>query len=107
MHNSYDDPPDLPASKTPEPKRCKESLSEALAGAAVAYTTAVSGSGKHKDIPPPDRPGMSPGKVVDLRMKNYEQLRYLQQLYEDGILCEKEYVEQKRKIIEFLNKISS
>ena len=30
--------------------------------------------------------GVSPGKAVDLGTKNYEQLRYLQQLYDDGIL---------------------
>ena len=33
-------------------------------------------------------PGNSP---VDLRMKNYQQPRYLQQLYEDSILNEGEY----------------
>ena len=43
-------------------------------------------------------PGVSPGKAVHLPMKNYEQLRYLQQLYEDGILDQKEYAEQKQDI---------
>lgn len=32
QHSSCDDPPDLPAFKDPEPKRRKESLSDALAG---------------------------------------------------------------------------
>ena len=41
-------------------------------------------------------PGVSPGKAVDLPMKNYEQLCYLQKLYEDGILDQKEYAEQKQ-----------
>ena len=50
-------------------------------------------------------PGVSPGKAVDLRMKNYEQLRYLQQLYEDGILDQKEYMEQKQDILKFLKKL--
>ena len=44
-------------------------------------------------------PGVSLGRVVDLRMKNFQQLRYLQQLYEDNILDNEEYVEQKRNII--------
>jgi hypothetical protein len=35
-------------------------------------------------------------------MKNYEQLRFLQQLYDDGILCAKEYTEQKESILGFL-----
>ena len=51
------------------------------------------------------RPGMSPSKVVDLRMKNFEQLRYLQQLYEDNILNENEYSEQKNKILATLRNI--
>ncbi len=32
-------------------------------------------------------------------MKNFEQLRYLQQLYDDGILSQAEYTEQKRSIL--------
>jgi hypothetical protein len=48
---------------------------------------------------------VSPAKAVDLRMKNYQQLRFLQQLFEDGILDEKEYTEQKGNILEFLRKL--
>ena len=44
-------------------------------------------------------PGVSSDRAVDLRMKNYQQLRYLQQLYEDNILNESEYTEQKRSIL--------
>lgn len=47
-----------------------------------------------------------PRKAVELRMKNYEQLRYIQQLYNDGILDEKEFNEQKSKILEFIQKIT-
>ena len=50
-------------------------------------------------------PGVSPGKAVDLRMKNYEQIRYLQQLYEDGILDQKEFIEQKRIFLLFSEKL--
>ena len=39
--------------------------------------------------------GVSPGKSVELWMKNFEQLRYLQQLYEDHVLDESECKEQK------------
>ena len=38
-------------------------------------------------------------------MKNYEQLRYVQQLYDDGILCEEEYAEQKQDILGSLRKL--
>ena len=47
--------------------------------------------------------GVSPGKVVDLRMKNFEQLRYLQMFYEDRILSEAEYNKQKRNILDFVH----
>ena len=40
---------------------------------------------------------VSPEKAVELRMKNFEQLRFLQQLPDDDILSESEYTEQKRK----------
>lgn len=49
--------------------------------------------------------GISPKKSVELRMKNYEQLRYLQQLFEDGILSDWEYAEQKQNILDSLRKL--
>ena len=87
----------------------KESLSEAIGGAAVAIVKALKSEEKAKDSSQSScalssgtqsaaGPGVSLGRAVDLRMKNYQQLRYLQQLYEDNILDEKEYVEQKRSI---------
>ena len=49
---------------------------------------------------------VSPRKSVELRMKNYEQLRYLQKLFDDRILNTKEYAEQKQSIIDSLRKLS-
>ena len=117
QHKDYEEPPDLPAFKGPEPKKRKESLSDALAGAAVAFATAMSGSKDQLHSTQPQRdhdsdnpfsgpaPAVSPGKTVELRMKNYQQLRFLQQLFEDGILDEKEFTEQKGNILEFLHRI--
>lgn len=45
---------------------------------------------------------VSPGKSASVRMKNLEQLRYLQQLFKDNILTENEYMEQKASILEAL-----
>jgi hypothetical protein len=42
---------------------------------------------------------------VELRIKNYEQLRYLQQLYNDGILTAEEYHEHKQLIITSIRKL--
>ena len=50
--------------------------------------------------------GLSPGKAVELRMKTFEQLRYLQQLYEDGILTIKEFEDQKEKKLSSLRKLN-
>ena len=49
--------------------------------------------------------GISPGKIIELRMKNLEQLQYLQNLFEDDILDEKEYSEQKNNILSSLRKL--
>ena len=43
-------------------------------------------------------PAVSPSKAVELRMKKNQKLCFLQQLFEDGILDEKQFTEQKRKI---------
>ena len=118
-HDDYDNPPSIPAFVSTVPKKQrKDNLSEALTGAAVAFAKVVSGgtqasctSDKVGDESTTHAtnniimPGVSPGKAVDLRMKNYEQLRYLQQLYDDGILDQKEYIEQKQDILKFLRKL--
>lgn len=36
---------------------------------------------------------ISPGKCAEVRMQNLQQLRYLQELYNDNILTEAEYQE--------------
>ena len=73
-----------------------------VTGAAVAFAHVFKGSTSHVQNPsetPVAAVGLSPGKAVELRMKNFEQLHYLQQLYEDGILTIKEVEEQKEKNI--------
>ena len=42
---------------------------------------------------------ISPAHLADVRMKHYEQLQYLHKLFDDGILDEGEFLEQKRKIL--------
>ena len=74
-HSSYEDPPDLPAFKEPETKKRKESLTEALAGAAVAFASAMSGSSQNQVCRSahlesgPSVSAVSPGKTVELRIK--------------------------------------
>ena len=87
-------------------------MSDTISEAAVSIVHALSGStkekGKERDTPTKSASvsiGISPGKSVELRMKNFEQLRYLQQLYEDHILDESEYKEQKQNILTALRKL--
>ena len=94
----HDDFEDIPAfSSTPKRSR-QPSVSGAISGAAVAITKALGGT------PMEDRSrgccaGVSPGKAIELHIKNYEQLRYLQELLRVGILSETEYSEQSLRTL--------
>ena len=118
LHDDYDSPPDIPAFSGTTPKRPrKETLSGALTEVAVAITKAITSSsdtGREQASIPPSNAGVSfplssavvsPSKAVELRMRNFEQLRYLQQLFDDGILNEHEYSEQKQNILTSLRKL--
>ena len=61
-------------------------------------STVVQLSGANKSCP-------SPGRSADIRMKNLQQLKYMQQLLDDNILTKTEFLEQKRKILEALNEL--
>ena len=84
LHDDYDQPPDIPAFSGTTPKRPrKESLGGALTEVAVAITKAITGSndkGKEQTASSPSithpllSAGVSPGKAVELRMRNFEQL---------------------------------
>ena len=114
LHEDRDNPPNIPAfcGSTPKRTRQQESFSDAISGAAVAIVKALGGEAPSKTSSPPVTPvqlstaaGVSPAKSVELRMKNFEQLRYLQQLFDDGILSEGEYTEQKQSILSALRKL--
>ena len=107
IHDDYGNPPDSPAFSGAAPKRArKESLSEALSGAAVAIIKEIKKASKSPQSSCPPGPGVSPGRAVDLRMKNFQQLRFLQQLYEDKILDEKQYTKQKESILAALRNLT-
>ena len=112
LHDNYDTPPDIPAFSGCIPKKAKKdsTISEALTNAAVAFANVCSG---HKDVSQGQHSNasslsnaVSPSKSVELRMKNFEQLRYLQHLYDDGILNLSEYSEQKESILTSLRKLT-
>ena len=103
-HTDLDNPPVAPPFTGFVPKRAKEeSLSAALTSAATALAQAFSGSPScQKETVPSSPIGVSPLKAADLRMKHLEQLRYLQQLMEDGIISKDE---QKEIVLKTLRKI--
>ena len=104
LHDDLEQPPSIPAFCT-TPKRARQpSVSRVVSDAAVALTRALGESPKDKATIS-CQAGVSPAKSVELRMKNYEQLRYLQQLLDDRILSEEEYTEQKQVILGSLRKL--
>ena len=111
IHDDYDTPPDIPAFTGVTPKRPrKDSLSSALTGAAVAFaqtlsTGSTSGTATDLSLKHSTTLSASPTKAAELRMKNLEQLRYLHQLFDDGILSEDEFVRLKQNILSSLYKL--
>lgn len=97
LHDDLENPPTIPAfCGTPKrPLSNAKALGESRQGSEANETATVPGR----------QPGVSPGKAIDLRMKNYEQLRYIQTLFDDGILSETEYVEQKQGILASIRKL--
>jgi len=102
LHESINDPPQVPMITGHVKKKGQESLSEALAGAAVAFAKAFSSSPVRSSQ---STSTLSPCKAAELRMKHLEQLKYLQQLMEDGVLSESEFIEQKQAILDALRNI--
>ena len=111
-HDSMDEPPDIPSFNGSSGKKtCRSrepSFSGALTGAAIAFAKAVSSNTKPESVSEEHTAPVgtiSPGKTVELRAKNYEQLRNLQGLYNDGILSTIEYSEQKENILKVLKNL--
>ena len=112
-HESLDDPPEIPAITGIVPKRKKwESVAEAittLAGAIRNSPTPTGANTQDSDTntPDPKQPavGYSPGKTSDLRMKNLQELRELQQLLEQRILTPEEFAEQKALVLTAMHKL--
>lgn len=109
LHENLDTPPALPAFTSTPSRSRSPSISTVITEAATAVAKAF---GETKKQEKEDTStscsgsiGISPGKAVDLRMKNYQQLRYIQQLFDDGILTQAEYVEQKQDILTSLKRL--
>ncbi len=115
-HDTYDDPPSIPlmtGEQRGRPKQNKETISDALAGAATAITNALTGKGKLAQSPVASSKdflssshGLSPNNQANLRRKHLEDLRMLSQLFDDGVLTHDEFKEQKQSILSGLKKLT-
>lgn len=97
-HDSYDTPPNIPLiTGTPDTRKRdkKDTVSDAIAGAATAFAKALNGSPTGCKIP---SQGISPNSHATLRRKHLEDM----QMLEDGILSTDEYREQKENILSIL-----
>ena len=102
LHESLEEPPNIPAFHTDVIKKRKreESFSTAFSqGAAFANTLA--------SRTPTPRPATEASSyaIADVRMKHYEQLRYAKQLNDDGILTDSEFEEQKENILHSIKEL--
>jgi len=82
----------------------------AISGAAVAFANALAskspkGAVIENKTTNEETGIISPRRAVELRMKNFEHLRYLQELLDDKILTQDEYIEQKQAILSSLRKL--
>lgn len=104
-HDSFDIPPNIPLiTGTPDSRKHvkKDTVSDALAGAATAIVKALNGSPKKRSNTSESIPlsqGISPNSHANLRRKHLEDIRMLHSLYEDGIISDHEYQEQKENIL--------
>lgn len=111
IHESTDDPPDVPMISGMPPKQPKrESEHDAVLDAAKAVAEVLTESRKKSDPSPKAstrtlNAGASPFRLADVRMKHYEQLHCLQTLPDDGILNDPERSEQKSTILDTLRSL--
>ena len=117
VHQSDDEPPDIPLMKGPKSSCKKKSsdLTEALTSAATTLATALkspsSASGPSTPVKPksvtPSSFGVSPNSRATLRRRHFEDLKTLKNLYEDCALTNEEYEQQKEAILKDLNDLKS
>ena len=93
-HESKDTPPSVPMIVGTPKKAKKESLTDVIIDAASAFSKAM--KSPSEESAPSSGMGISPGKAVDLRSKNLQQLRSIHQLFDDNILSQAEFLKQKQ-----------
>ena len=105
-HDSLDDAPNVPMiTGSGQARPRTESFSDAITNAATAFAKALSPPPPASRTSTPPTSLCSPSKIVDVRMRNIEQLRALKQLFEDEVLTEEEFLAQKDIVLKSLAKL--
>ena len=112
-HDDYDNPPAIPlmtGQQKGHVKSKKESVSDALAGAASAIANVLTGKSTLPSSPAKSSSqslhSLSPNNQANLRRKHLGDLRMLSQLLDDGVLTMDEFQEQKSNILSGLKKLT-
>lgn len=109
LHSSRESPPNVPMITGFTPTRnSRRSMEDTVASVVSATVKAMvtppsqqTSSSKVVSLPI----GTSPSKVVDIRGKCLTQLGNLKKLFEDDVITEDEWKEQKERVLETLRKI--
>ena len=102
-HDDYDTPPNIPLITGSSSKPKKESVADALTGAATAVVKMIQSTGSSSCASIPAQ--MSPLKAAQLRRGCLEDLKKVKELLEDGVLTQQEFDEEKRRILETLKSL--
>ena len=89
------------AVKSPEVQQCNSQSVVISSPNCPSTTTAGVGTSTC-----PTTPGISPGRITDLRMKKLRELRELQGLLEQNALTQEEFAEQKQLVLNSLRKLT-
>ena len=106
QHRDKDNPPNIPMIMGKPDKKSKKDFSESLADCAVAIVKALQApvaptthtrpqSSSVQGFPD----GISPSKKVNLRSQYLSQLKTLQNLCDDGVLTQDEFLEEKSIVL--------
>lgn len=103
-YDDYDAPPDVSLiNGAPTPiKPRKENVADVVSGAATAIVKAIKGSPPRSENSVTDEDGgkkISPLKLTNIRRNCLDDLKRLKELFEDDVLTEKEYIEEKKSIL--------
>lgn len=101
-YDKYDKPPDIPLISGSSAKP-KESMTEAFKGAAREVVNLIQSGASDKDSTPPSTYS-SPLKMAQFRRSCLDDLRKIKELFEDGVLTDDEFKEQKENILGSLKK---